>query len=369
MAVKAVWIGVVISGAMAGLEAQETAAPTAPAVYARFETAAELQVFPTDISPRYGEELSEGAVVQVRGTHGAFREVVLPLGVLGYVHKKFTTDIEAGLVSSKVKRLAFRYRPQAGEAPVALVDSGTQFRVAGDAGDWWIVRHAAGSAWVPSKSIVTFDEPNDTLVAAYASLGKQHRKVCDDTMQEIDSARAAATLAAQQNEQLESLRARFRDEMRKPVGEQSFTAIQADTAALIATTAEEDGFHKLATRFQDRVKMQVTIVEATMVANEPAKPADVDVVPTQPEVDPMSTFDAIGWLRHSRTASGRARVVLMKGEQVLFRLDCSTGRYDLSMFEGLEVGVRGPRARPTSESIRVLDVERIEVIRAASKRR
>ena len=43
-------------------------------------------------------------------------------------------------------------------------------------------------------------------------------------------------------------------------------------------------------------------------------------------------------------------------------LTCNTGRFDLSLYVGREVGVIGPRRNPIAETLSVLDVERVEVL-------
>jgi hypothetical protein len=46
----------------------------------------------------------------------------------------------------------------------------------------------------------------------------------------------------------------------------------------------------------------------------------------------------------------------------LFLVQCSNGRYDLSMFVDKEVGLVGPSRRPASDSLRLLDIEKIEIL-------
>ena len=80
--------------------------------------------------------------------------------------------------------------------------------------------------------------------------------------------------------------------------------------------------------------------------------------------DPLASYDASGWLEyHPRNELGR-RFSVQKGEQILFWVNCSSGRYDLSLFVGAEIGIRGPDHRPAAESLRMLDAQRIQVLSA-----
>lgn len=346
-----------------------TADPFQDLGYGRLEQSVEPSVFPTDISPRYTETLPEGAVVRIGRAQGEFREIVLPLGVRGYVHKDFTTGLEEGSVRAKSK-LAFRYRPQTGEAPVAFVDSDTWFRVVGREGDWWVVRHAAGTAWAPAAAVVTFeaDAANPTLTAAWQELTRLHNKEAEDLVAGLAAEAAAQQLSAERATTLDALQVRFRTERAKPTTEQDYTELRTDTEAFLATMDIGEPDHATVSLFLDRILKQVTIVEAMkFVAAEP-KPASVEVPDVKPIRDPLANFDAIGWLRYERSITGRVTVALMKGGQVLHTLACSSGRYDLAMFDGMEVGLVGPRSRPNAESLRVLDVEALEVLRLAPSR-
>lgn len=43
-------------------------------------------------------------------------------------------------------------------------------------------------------------------------------------------------------------------------------------------------------------------------------------------------------------------------------LTCTSGRYDLALFVGHEVGLNGPRRAPAGDTMSVLDVERLVVL-------
>ena len=84
-----------------------------------------------------------------------------------------------------------------------------------------------------------------------------------------------------------------------------------------------------------------------------------------PVKDRLDRFESIGWLRYESRLSGAGVYYLEKGGRRQHLLSCNTGRFDLSLFVGREVGVIGPRRTPIAEQLSVLDVERIEVLGTA----
>ena len=70
------------------------------------------------------------------------------------------------------------------------------------------------------------------------------------------------------------------------------------------------------------------------------------------------------WLRYESRLTGPGVYYIEKGGRRQHQLSCNTGRFDLSLFVGREVGVIGPRRRPIAALLSVLDVERIEVLGA-----
>ena len=52
----------------------------------------------------------------------------------------------------------------------------------------------------------------------------------------------------------------------------------------------------------------------------------------------------------------------LKGGKLMYVVTCSSGRYDLRMFDGVEVGIRGGKSRPSVDSVRELDVLKLEVL-------
>ena len=346
------------------LAAQEATPSDQVGNYAQVADASvELRCFPTADSPTFGDTMVDGAVVIVGESYGDFRQVVLPLGPVGYVHKKFATEPAGGMLMTAGNNVAFRYRPRSGEAPVELLPDQTELLVVGEDGDWWQVRFRAGQAWMPLAALRVFDEPNDTLVASYAELGKQQRKVVDDLELARVQAAAEAQYRADLQRRLDTLVERFDEEVAKPAVDQDYQILQADLSTLISELPTDSVVLINAELFGKSIRDRQLVVEATQVILEEPVPApDPSTLVRMPVADPLARFDSVGWLRFRPSASGLDRFVIEKGGQTLFWLTCSSGRYDMELFDGVEVGLIGGKNRPNRESMRVVDVEKIEVL-------
>ena len=87
-------------------------------------------------------------------------------------------------------------------------------------------------------------------------------------------------------------------------------------------------------------------------------------------MDPLGDrYLARGAVLRRREADGRARYWVRWGEEVVCELVCSSGRYDLELFAGREIGVQGAVIRqatvaPDADAAQParIDVSRIEVI-------
>jgi hypothetical protein len=327
------------------------------------DASVDLRCFPTENSPTFGDTMVDGAVVIVGESYGDFRQVVLPLGPVGYVHKDFATEPEGGMLMTSGNNVAFRYRPRSGEAPVELLPDETELLVVGEDGDWWQVRFRAGQAWMPLAALRVFEEPNDTLVASYAEFGKQQRKVVDD----LEAARVQAVAEAQYSSdlqrRLDTLVERFDAEVARPAADQDYDVLGADLSTLISELPTDSVVLINAELFARNIRDRQLVVEATrVILEEPVPAPDPSTLVREPVADPLARFDSVGWLRFRPSASGLDRFVVEKGGQTLFWLTCSSGRYDMELFDGVEVGLIGGKDRPNRESMRVVDVEKIEVL-------
>ncbi|MBI5852127.1 MAG: hypothetical protein HZB39_14025 [Planctomycetes bacterium] len=325
-----------------------------------------LRCFPTAHSPAYDETLGEGDVVELTGEEqSGFRAVRLPLGVAGFVHKDFATIADDGMVRSKGARVAFRYRATSKEAPVRFVDEGTEFRLLAEDGDWLRVRASQQVAWVPGDAVLAFSG-NETVEAAWQSFAKRQ----GDAVEAAATSRKAKIAAVAELEatrtRLAALGESLKAEMLQPNQEQDFAALRADLQKLADGLPAEAAERRDAERMLAEIDRQLRALEMMRIVNEPAKPTAPLVAAPGPERDPLGGAQT-GWLRVSRPLFGSPSIAIEKGGQVLFQLTCSTGRYPLEVFDGMEVAVHGNAMRADAESLRMLDVTRLEVLGRARR--
>ena len=77
----------------------------------------------------------------------------------------------------------------------------------------------------------------------------------------------------------------------------------------------------------------------------------------------MRRFDATGWVHYdSGGLRGEPSLRLEKAGQLIIMLTCSSQRYNLRIFDGMEVGLNGSRFRADELSFRSLDVQKLEVL-------
>lgn len=351
----------VVATAPAAIEA----AVVTPTEYARIEQDdTPLRCFATSYSPVYGGTLSAGDVVAPTGeTKNGYRAVRLPLGVAGYVHGRFATVGEDGTVTSKGARVAFRYRPNAREAPVRFVDDGTVFHLVAIEGEWLQVRLPDQPAWVPETALVVFPaaEAVDTVVAAWESHVERHRTQVTEAAARLRDQRAAEARLVELRDATAGEWERLRVETAKPREEQDLRPLRDAAAALVAELPEGTPERAEADRLLATIEQQARTLEMMrIVAERPPEP-QVTVTARETVPDPLGDY-ATGWLKVSGGLFAERSYRLEKGGQILFELECTTGRYTLDIFDGMEVAVRGPAGRPDAESLRRLDVQRIEVL-------
>jgi hypothetical protein len=339
--------------------------PQGPAAYARVERAGlELRCFPTAYSPAYAEPLAEGEIVVPAGDErNGYLAVRLPLGVPGYVHASFAEIGDEGLVRSKGQSVAFRYRPNSSEAPIRLVDEGTEFRLLAVEGSWLKVRFADQPGWVPADAVLVFPaaEAVETVVAGWRSLGERQQQQVVEAAASLRAERAETERLAALRGELDALGQRFRTEFAKASADQDVTPLRDATAAIAAAAPADSELRAGAERLLAEIERQArAIALLRIVESEPPAPAPAAGAVPAP-ADPLGDH-ATGWLRVSGGLFGAPRYTLEKGGQVVFELDCRTGRYSLGAFSGLEVAVRGTMARPDPEGLRILDVQRLEVL-------
>jgi hypothetical protein len=350
--------------------AANTAEPAALGVI--LVAAAKLRCWPTELSPLYPETLAKDAVVGVGKSEGGYREVILPRGPLGYVHKDFAVPADNGTVRTKGKAVAFRYRPRASEAPVDTLVEGTELHVVGDysgqqgqQGDWWQVRCPLVKAWLPEAEVQVAATPTPAMREAYQTLAKAEQAQFDTWLKQLADKAEKTRREEEARGRLATIATQFENESKKPAETRDFTAVEAALGQFKQELAKDSPLQASIATLQKNIDDGKWFVEATRVAKQAPPPAK-DTPQIAPEVeDSLARFNSIGWLRWQGGLTGPGQFVIEKGGQTLFVVTCSSSRYDLALFVDREVGLQGRRTRPNPESMRVLDVTKIEVLGAA----
>lgn len=358
-------VGVVPPKVMAAATAPTNKPQDAAPVYGRIVAeSAPLRCWASAVAtpPAYEDVLKKGQVVRLGRSENGFREVMLPLGPMGYVSKRFTKAGDDGVVVTKGTKVAFRYRPRTSEAPVAQMPDATHLHVVALEDGWYKARIQGVEAWVAESEVQVV--PSDpAVVAANGELVKLMQAA---VQVRLDAIAAEQKRKEQDHIDLEAVKVvemAFKKEMAKSIDEQQFAPLQ-ETLAKVIDDLTTDGVARIAcAALQKRLETQQWIVEATAARNE--KPPASNPAPAKPvSKDRLERFESIGWLRYESRLAGPGIYYIEKGGRRQHLLSCNTGRFDLSLFVGREVGVIGPRRRPIAASLSVLDVERIEVLGA-----
>jgi len=309
--------------------------------------------------PKFEDVLKKDQVVQLGRSENGFREVLLPMGPVGYVSKRFTIENEDGSAMTKGAKVAFRYRPRTSEAPVSQMPDGTALHILSIEEGWCRVRVAGMEAWVAEAEVQVV--PSDPEVIA------QHDAFAQATKAELDVRINAIAAEHKQKEQdradLEAVKlveVAFLKEMDKDLSDQNYVPLQGALAKVVDGLAEGGAGQLACAALQKRMKTQQWIVEASKITEE--KPPVTNAVVKKPVKDRLKRFESIGWLRYESRLAGPGIYYIEKGGRRQHLLSCNTGRFDLSLYVGREVGVIGPRRTPIAETLSVLDVERVEVL-------
>jgi hypothetical protein len=318
--------------------------------------------FASERSPVFSDRLTNGQVVRVGEAVGGFVPVVVPMGVTGYVHEKYCTPPEQGVVRTTGARVSFRYRPQSSEAPVQLVAKDTELFFLASEADWLKVRHPGAPAYLAEADVQIVSEPDATLEASLREHELQRRAAWQEAAAKREAEIAETKARQERMAALDAIEQRLAAEAGKPAEQRQFDPVRGDLTALAATLPKDSEEAARAALLVGKLDEQELLVRAIKAVAEEPRRADPVPIGTPPVADALSRFDAIGWVRYRRAFDGREEVTLEKGGRVLHVLQCSSGRYDLRLFDGAEIGVVGPRERRVAESVRVLDALKIEVL-------
>ncbi|MFK7739178.1 MAG: SH3 domain-containing protein [Planctomycetota bacterium] len=346
-----------------GASAAEPASSAAP-VYGRvIADEAPLRCWSGTVAapPVYEDVLKKGQIVRLGRTENGFRAVEMPLGPVGYVSQRFAVEDESGVVRSKGNKVAFRYRPRTSEAPVAQLAAGTVLHVVSTEESWFRARVAGVEAWVANAEVqVVASDPE--VVAAYEQFKLGLEKEVQARLDLIAAEQEIKARSRVDLEAVEVVESAFRKEMQKPIGQQKHVPLMAALSKAVAEMDEDSSARAVAASLHKRIKTQKWIVDASDLLKSEPPVADEGIKIQSAPKDGLKRFESIGWLRYSSRLSSPGIYYLEKGGRQQHVLTCNTGRFDLSMFVGREIGVIGPRRTPLGDQVGSLDVERLEVL-------
>src|SRR5260221_7373441 len=206
-------------------------------VLGQIQTAeARVLCWPSANSPAFADKLKQGLVVALLPADAGFRRVLLPLGPVGFVHKKYVGEPQDGRVKTKGKGVSLRYRPRTGEAPVDTLKEGTELPIVAEKdGEWWQVRCAEIAAFVAEADVQVLAAPTPEQQAAVAELLQTEQAEVDGWLKAVADKQAQAAVDAEQTQKLAGLQERVRGEGQKNTAAQQWQPI----AEAITTFAKE----------------------------------------------------------------------------------------------------------------------------------
>jgi hypothetical protein len=311
------------------------------------------------VPPVFEDVLVKDQVVALGRSENGFRQVVPPLGPIGYVSRKFADADADGHVKTKGAKVAFRYRPRSSEAPVTLLEDATELHVIEEQADWFRCRVPAIETWVAETEVQAGDANDAALLAGFAEWQQKQQAEIVGRLEGIATAKARAAQDELDLQQVRVVDQAFTQELSKAVSEQRFGPLDQALDKLLATLSPESSAQAAVQSLKKRIETQRWIAEATAVRD--SKPEPVPQPAPEPK-DELARFQSIGWLRYERRLGGPGIYYLEKGGRRQCLVSCNTGRYDLSLFVDREIGLSGPRRHPATETLSVLDAERLEVL-------
>lgn len=311
------------------------------------------------VPPVFEDVLAKDQVVALGRSENGFRQVVPPLGPIGYVSRKFAAADADGHVVTKGTKVAFRYRARSSEAPVTLLDDATPLHVIEEQEDWYRCRVPSIEAWVAENEVQAGAATDPELLAGYAAWQQAQQTEVSARLSGIAEQKRLAAQNEVDLQQVKVIEQAFAQELTKTVTEQQFDPIDQALDKLTATLAPESTAQAAVQSLKKRIETQRWIAEATVVRD--SKPEPLPAPPPEPK-DELARFQSIGWLRYERRLGGPGIYYLEKGGRRQCLVSCNSGRYDLSLFVDREIGLSGPRRHPATETLSVLDAERLEVL-------
>jgi len=305
------------------------------------------------------QQLHEGDRVRVLARHEPTKplvddwvQIVTPPGVRGWIRATETAPIESGLDT----RSAWMDAVKKSTAAVALIDlksggsvgAGNAGVTAGSAGvSTGSAGAPAGSAGAPAGSAgAAAGGANGTPANPDAAPAQNAWETAERAYETAKSAGSA---------EWKSVRAQFeRYIAANPTGAHTSTA---------QLRLEQISYHEEIARLKSDAALQESQRQKLLTD------AQAQLEEASLAQDPLwGRFQARGWLRQDEEVPGRFYV--QWAGRTASEVTCASGRYDLAMFAGAEIGVQGAMTRSAGSVDRPMriDATRIEILSAPTGR-
>ena len=288
--------------------AAEAAPQDAAPVYGKvLGESVQLRCWPAEVAapPMFEDVLKKGQIVRLGTSEEGFRGVILPLGPIGYVSKRFTAQADDGTVTTTGTRVAFRYRPRTSEAPVEQLAKGTEVHVLAEQDGWYQVRAEGVQAWISNGDIeVVSSDPEN--VAAYEAFGVETKKAPQARLAAIAAAAKQRELDRIDMEAVKVVESAFIKEMKKPDQEQSFDGLVKALTKVESGLQEKGAARSAAASLRKRIETQKLVQESIALIEE--TPPEIEQPPRveQPK-DRLERFEAIEERFEPRRLAERAK--------------------------------------------------------------
>jgi SH3-like domain-containing protein len=334
-------------------------------------------------------EPAEGAVVRLHGGNGGWSKAEVPNGFPVWVHRRYVEETsESGVVEIKGNGVNVRALPSSGvnNFPVGQLYAGDQVRVletpaelADEAREWVHITSPEGFwAWIRSGEIAPLAEADGVALwneargklvraretakapATTAPVAPSDPRVEAAQAVAVREALELANKALEREREAEkpdfaAVRRAYEAVMMLEPGASvgRIVAQKLDNVALLESTAS--------LRAELQAERQRNLQERTQLERAISEDAR--------RKDPLGdVFDERGLLER-RTIAERTRYFLRWGGRDVCEVVCTTGRYEVNLFLGLDVGVRGevlplPTGTGAGPVVPIVDLHRIEVLAA-----
>jgi hypothetical protein len=186
----------------------------------------------------------------------------------------------------------------------------------------------------------------------------------------VDPARPGATSAADQKDAsaraaLVAARSALETERKKDTPD--YAPIQGELEKLVAAggpvAVEARAELRTVATLIDAANLRADLERERQRRAEEARAAQEAVWKSSKEKDPFGgVFPVRGVVERRTSTDGIARFFLRFGQDTVCELSCSSGRYDLSTYAGVEVGVHGSEIASRTGEVPTFELQKLEVL-------